>query len=571
MAVAEVEQAVALARQHLQQGDMAAAERVLAPLFSRGLAGDPTVLQLAGLIRLSQGRTAEAEALLAQGRILDASDPWLAYYHGAALAGLKRTGDAATAWRATIALKSDLAEARLALSALLIESGQMAEAETIARGGLDLALDPRLKGVMHNNLGLALRAQKMNQEALENFEKAQALNPAIPMLGLLRAEVLQDLKRPEVAALVLEKSLAADPANPRLHRAYNELLYRMDHGGEALKSYDRAPKTRELLLDKASFLAQEKRGEEAHTLYRDVLVADSGDIVAAAGVANALVMLGRHDEAAAAFDVALIRHTGDPDLFSGAAEVALLREDPQKAVALCRQALALAPYHQGALSNMSVGLRLLGDERDEALNGYDSLVQVFDLEPPPGFSSMDDFNAELGASLDSLHPEMRTHLNQTLRSGTQTQGLLFGAGHPLVEKIQARISEAVSRYVAGLKQDKTHPFLSRRGRGFRYAGSWSSRLRDCGFHVNHIHPNGWISSCYYVGVPDTVRDATARQGWIKFGESGFTHLAEKNPARRAVQPVPGRLVLFPSYMWHGTVPFRGPVPRTTIAFDVVPL
>jgi Putative 2OG-Fe(II) oxygenase len=38
-----------------------------------------------------------------------------------------------------------------------------------------------------------------------------------------------------------------------------------------------------------------------------------------------------------------------------------------------------------------------------------------------------------------------------------------------------------------------------------------------------------------------------------------------------VQPVLGRLVLFPSYMWHSTVPFRGPTPRTTIAFDVVPI
>jgi len=29
-------------------------------------------------------------------------------------------------------------------------------------------------------------------------------------------------------------------------------------------------------------------------------------------------------------------------------------------------------------------------------------------------------------------------------------------------------------------------------------------------------------------------------------------------------------VLFPSYMWHGTVPFRAPQNRTTVAFDVVP-
>jgi hypothetical protein len=41
--------------------------------------------------------------------------------------------------------------------------------------------------------------------------------------------------------------------------------------------------------------------------------------------------------------------------------------------------------------------------------------------------------------------------------------------------------------------------------------------------------------------------------------------------RRAVQPVPGRLVLFPSYMWHGTIPFHATTARTTIAFDAVPI
>lgn len=126
----------------------------------------------------------------------------------------------------------------------------------------------------------------------------------------------------------------------------------------------------------------------------------------------------------------------------------------------------------------------------------------------------------------------------------------------------------VTAYIAGLAEDAAHPFLSRRARGFRYAGSWSSRLRDSGFHVNHLHPMGWISSCYYVAVPDAVKDESARQGWIKFGEPSLA-VALKNPVRRAIQPPPGRLVLFPSYMWHGTIPFQDPRDRTTIAFDVV--
>ena len=104
-------------------------------------------------------------------------------------------------------------------------------------------------------------------------------------------------------------------------------------------------------------------------------------------------------------------------------------------------------------------------------------------------------------------------------------------------------------------------------RGFRFAGSWSSRLGDAGFHVNHVHPEGWISSCYYVGVPHVVKNEKEKQGWIKFGEPSFdTGLSP----RRVLQPVPGRLVLFPSYMWHGTIPFHDASPRMTIAFDAVP-
>jgi hypothetical protein len=72
-----------------------------------------------------------------------------------------------------------------------------------------------------------------------------------------------------------------------------------------------------------------------------------------------------------------------------------------------------------------------------------------------------------------------------------------------------------------------------------------------------------------VTVPEATNDPGTRSGWIKFGEPSL-ELPLKNPIRRAVQPVPGRLVLFPSYMWHGTIPLQANSPRTTIAFDVTP-
>ena len=95
------------------------------------------------------------------------------------------------------------------------------------------------------------------------------------------------------------------------------------------------------------------------------------------------------------------------------------------------------------------------------------------------------------------------------------------------------------------------------------------RLRDCGYHTNHVHPFGWISSCYYVALPDEIEDEAQQQGWIKFGEPSFD-AGLGSAVRRTVKPALGRLVLFPSYMWHGTIPFRSLQHRTTIAFDLVP-
>jgi hypothetical protein len=41
-------------------------------------------------------------------------------------------------------------------------------------------------------------------------------------------------------------------------------------------------------------------------------------------------------------------------------------------------------------------------------------------------------------------------------------------------------------------------------------------------------------------------------------------------AELSVRPELGLLVLFPSYFWHGTLPFHSDQPRLTVAFDVVP-
>ena len=80
-----------------------------------------------------------------------------------------------------------------------------------------------------------------------------------------------------------------------------------------------------------------------------------------------------------------------------------------------------------------------------------------------------------------------------------------------------------------------------------------------------MHPLGWISSALYIALPDEV-PGEGHAGWLELGEPP-PELGTGLPPASFIQPHPGQLVLFPSWMWHGTIPFPAGE-RLTVAFDV---
>ena len=596
----QVTDPIARGAELLARGDLAGAQAVAEAILAQNQA-EPDALHLLALLRIRQQRMNEALALLQRsltarpghahvqfnlgkllvlaGRDRDgvaalegavAADPRLAEAWLELGDARARLGDAEGAeadYRKTLALEPKNPFALMALGAAVKDQGRAAEAETILAGGMVGAREAPLKAGFAYNLGLAQYDLGKKEMALANFSLVAALEPSRSSVQITRADLLQELSRYDEAESTLRKLIAREPLNEAAHAALNDLIYRMGRQEEFLKSYDRAPHSTGLQLGKANLLFKTGKALEAHAIHDAVLAREPGQRDAAIGGALCLNQLGRHSEALALLETALARTPDYAPLYHHLAASALQAGDPQKAAAAAQQGLKLAPDDYYGLAVLGSAWRAMGDERDEALNGYDELVRVFDLPAPPGFSSMAAFNAELNAWLGGLHDTVREPIEQSLRGGSQTSGNIFNEGHPLIEKLKSRISEAMKDYIAGIRPQASHPFRGRAGRDFRFTGSWSSRLKDCGYHINHIHPQGWISSCYYVAVPEAAKDENAKQGWIKFGEPGFE--AGLKP-RRALQPLPGRLVLFPSYMWHGTIAFHDPAARTTIAFDAVP-
>lgn len=238
-----------------------------------------------------------------------------------------------------------------------------------------------------------------------------------------------------------------------------------------------------------------------------------------------------------------------------------IRQDqPARAVAVIEPLLgqaenrALWPY-------LSLAWRMLGDPRAAWLEADPSLVGVYDL----GYSP-----SELRAVADhvrTLHQARAAPLDQSVRGGTQTDGNLLLRAEATIRELRSRLLALTERHVSQLsKPVPGHPTLLARRAPLRISGSWSVRLQNAGFHADHVHPQGWFSSALYLALPETLgAGADDHAGWLALGEA--RDLAPGLAPYQLIEPKPGRLVLFPSTMWHGTRPFPHGE-RLTVAFDV---
>jgi tetratricopeptide (TPR) repeat protein len=564
---ADIRTALQQAVSHLNRDAFDAAEQVLDAVRAARPAL-PQALMLMGVLRLAQSRPADAEALLSNALAQSPGQPAVLLHLGHALRAQGRVEEALARYRQVMAQAPGHSEAALALATLLLEQEDYPAAETAARSGLP-APDPFLAAELHTVLGEGLMRGHHADEALAQFDAALRLAPHAPAALRHRATVLEHKGDIQAAAAAYRAILAREPLDLKTHTLLNELLHRSGDTPSFLRSYDEASAAPEpvLLTAKAEQFLKLDRPAEALEVFERALRLSS-DASIHSGRARALLALQDQAGAIAAFEEGLARHPDHPDLQTAFAYGLLRAGDARRARPLVDQALTRAPLSQPALAVLGLCQRAMDDARDTDLNGFDTLIRVFDLEPPPGFADGAAFHAELERHLEGLHLGARAFFSQTLRGGTRSFDEFFRYSHALRDALKATIRQALDRYIREMADRPDHPFLGRRRRDFAFSGSWSSRMSDGGFHLNHIH-DGWISAVYYVAVPDVSRDAAAMQGWLKFGEPS-ADIGLARPIRRLVQPLPGRLVLFPSYMWHGTVPYHSAQPRTTIAFDVMP-
>ncbi len=255
----------------------------------------------------------------------------------------------------------------------------------------------------------------------------------------------------------------------------------------------------------------------------------------------------------------VIQYSAIVDLAKGRADVALAK---------LKTALALHPEDQSLWGWAASAARAVGDPLYEELCDYKAMVHAYDIATPDGWSSLEAFLSDLGSALKDIHKYEQHPTNQSLRNGSQTMHRLTGADAAPIRAFFKAVDGPIREHMA-LMGEGSDPLRRRNTFDYEIQGAWSVRLRPGGFHRDHFHPEGWLSSAFYVETPDAALETADKQGWIRFGQPPFV-TNPPLPPDHVVKPKPGRLVMFPSYMWHGTMPFMTDEARMTIAFDAVP-
>ncbi len=237
-----------------------------------------------------------------------------------------------------------------------------------------------------------------------------------------------------------------------------------------------------------------------------------------------------------------------------------------EALPVLEACLAANPLDQYAVALRYTAWRLIADPRALGPADYAALVQGADLAPAG--SEPSDWIAAAGDALRRLHAFHTHPFGQSIRSGVQAPIDPRWAGEPALDAVFDALRAPVDAYVAAMA-GRSDPMSERAvGTGWDMTGAWSVRLRAGGRHTDHVHPRGWISSALHIVTP-TGPEANPRAGWLRFGAVDLGP-GLRLEAEHWVEPRPGRVVLFPSWMWHGTEPFTGDGERLTIAFDVQP-
>lgn len=175
----------------------------------------------------------------------------------------------------------------------------------------------------------------------------------------------------------------------------------------------------------------------------------------------------------------------------------------------------------------------------------------------------DKLNSELLLEAARLRSETEGVVKSN-RGGWHSAGNLFENATPCIQSLKSKAEKAV---LAATKTIGAKAEIDALGLKMF---TWMNANPPGGFNAPHTHPGAHWSGVYYVAQPDVESGTSGKiefldprtdlPNWRLLQASAFN-------AKKSIRPVPGELILFPSYLVHWVYPNETTEERVTIAFN----
>jgi hypothetical protein len=153
-----------------------------------------------------------------------------------------------------------------------------------------------------------------------------------------------------------------------------------------------------------------------------------------------------------------------------------------------------------------------------------------------------------------------------LNKGFQSSGNIFNLESLAIQKLKNIIEEKILEY-RDFYKSSSEGFIKNWPKKYTIYG-WLIIMNEGGNLSSHIHKEGWLSSSIYLKRPKKVNK---NDGDIKFSLHGGNYVSDsKEFPEKIINIDQGDMVMFPSSIFHSTIPFDLNEQRITLAFDILP-
>ncbi|WP_413678627.1 tetratricopeptide repeat protein [Prochlorococcus sp. MIT 0916] len=478
-----------------------------------------------GVILKNLGKSQEAEISLRKAIKINPESALAHYTLGNVLIDLSRLQEAEISLRKAIELKPNFAEAQSNLGNVLIDLGKLQEAELSIRKAIEIKAD---YAMAHLNLGTVLIKLGKPEEAELSTRKAIALNTNYADAYSNLGNILSDLGKPQEAEISLRKAIKINPKSALAHHTLGNVLGTLGKSQESIvhriKAVELKPENRKLVISLANNLCLQGKYDLA-LKYLSKNESNSCQSI----YLGCLLSLNREKDFNEKYKELTKKKACNSNI-GGIVEHANIVYGKKYESPFCNEAIKYVLIEKI-------------NEKSFSQNHLNELI------------SYNKFSKK--------QYKAQGHLT----NGIQTSGNLFSLDYPFITSLKKALEIKIENYKQKFKNS---------GQGFinnwpeKYElHSWMINMKNGGFLAPHNHEYGWITGSFYLQIPK-YNNNNNDSGNIAFSYQGPRYPSEQKDFNLTIKKIETRdICIFPSSLFHHTIPFESKDNRICFVFDLI--